>query len=236
MTWGSTCTNSMPTSTPGCNTNRCRPRPGTRRRRPSSRATRPRRRRSTRRATSTAPRWPMSSACPSCRCRTATTQSPQMLTSWAKGVQSACRAGAHSWPSALHGHGSGPAGCAGAGQRGGPALLGRGIRHGGGACAGGGLRHTDVEFGLDPAWHPLQHDAVAPPASGLLPGIGGLQIGVVLKLDGDPLNAQRIQISLPGHAGADTGRLGPADPGLCVERLWCLLPAARSATRSSWAS
>jgi uncharacterized protein involved in type VI secretion and phage assembly len=38
---------------------------------------------------------------------------------------------------------------------------------------------------------------VAPPASGLLPGIGGLQIGVVLKLDGDPLNAQRIQISLP---------------------------------------
>lgn len=129
--------------------------------------------------------------------RTATTQSPQMLTSWAKGVQTRaelarirghlrCMGTALARPGVL-------VQVSGVGQRFSGAVYVTAVEH----ALVGGFWHTDVEFGLDPAWHPLQHDVVAPPASGLLPGIGGLQIGVVLKLDGDPLNAQRIQISLP---------------------------------------
>ncbi|GGY13836.1 type VI secretion system tip protein VgrG [Paludibacterium paludis] len=61
----------------------------------------------------------------------------------------------------------------------------------------GGDWQTDIEFGLDPDWHMTRDDIAAPAASGLLPGVGGLQIGIVVKLDGDPQEAQRIQIKLP---------------------------------------
>ncbi|TDR82773.1 type VI secretion system tip protein VgrG [Paludibacterium purpuratum] len=57
--------------------------------------------------------------------------------------------------------------------------------------------HAEVEFGLAPDWHMMRDDVQMPAAAGLLPGVGGLQIGVVLKLDGDPKDAQRIQIKLP---------------------------------------
>ncbi len=61
----------------------------------------------------------------------------------------------------------------------------------------GGQWLAEVEFGLDPRWHTMRDDVEAPSAAGLLPGVGGLQIGVVQKLDGDPQDAQRIQIALP---------------------------------------
>lgn len=38
---------------------------------------------------------------------------------------------------------------------------------------------------------------VSPSASGFLPGLQGLHAAVVKKLDGDPLNEQRIQVELP---------------------------------------
>jgi uncharacterized protein involved in type VI secretion and phage assembly len=38
---------------------------------------------------------------------------------------------------------------------------------------------------------------VAPPASGLLPGIEGLHIGVVKKLDEDPEGQNKVQVSVP---------------------------------------
>lgn len=69
----------------------------------------------------------------------------------------------------------------------------------------GGLRHeiseghwiTEVEFGLPPAWHTEQPGVMAPAASGLLPGIEGLQIGKVLRLDADPDGQHRVQVTVP---------------------------------------
>ncbi|MBE1160680.1 type VI secretion system tip protein VgrG [Dyella acidiphila] len=56
---------------------------------------------------------------------------------------------------------------------------------------------THVEFGLRPDWHMEREDVVAPLNGGLLPGVNGLQIGVVMKLDGDPEGEQRIQVQVP---------------------------------------
>lgn len=56
---------------------------------------------------------------------------------------------------------------------------------------------TEAEFGLDPAWFIERTDIVAPPASGFLPGVEGLQIGVVKKLDEDPEGESKIQVSVP---------------------------------------
>ncbi|MGC1302613.1 MAG: type VI secretion system tip protein VgrG [Caulobacteraceae bacterium] len=56
---------------------------------------------------------------------------------------------------------------------------------------------TTAQFGLSPNWFAERGDVVAPPAAGWLPGTDGLQIGVVAKLDGDPLGEQRIQVTIP---------------------------------------
>jgi Rhs element Vgr protein len=56
---------------------------------------------------------------------------------------------------------------------------------------------TTVEFGLAPQWFTERSDVMAPAAGGLLPGAGGLQVGVVKKLDADPLGEHRIQVSVP---------------------------------------
>lgn len=56
---------------------------------------------------------------------------------------------------------------------------------------------TEVEFGMSPDWFIEKTDIVAPPASGWLPGVEGLQIGVVKKLDGDPEQENKIQVSVP---------------------------------------
>lgn len=56
---------------------------------------------------------------------------------------------------------------------------------------------TEAEFGLSPEWFAEQRNLVAPPASGFLPGVEGLQIGVVKKLDEDPEGEQKVQVSVP---------------------------------------
>lgn len=56
---------------------------------------------------------------------------------------------------------------------------------------------TEAEFGLAPDWFTERRDLVAPPAAGWLPGAEGLQIGKVLKLEGDPEGLSRVQIELP---------------------------------------
>lgn len=69
-----------------------------------------------------------------------------------------------------------------------------------------GVRHeidsrnweSDVSFGLAPEdFAAQQDDVMEPPASGLLPGIGGLHIGVVTALEGDPDGEDRIQVQIP---------------------------------------
>jgi len=56
---------------------------------------------------------------------------------------------------------------------------------------------TQAEFGMSPDWFAEKRDMVAPPASGFLPGIEGLQIGVVMKLDEDPEGQSRVQVKVP---------------------------------------
>lgn len=69
-----------------------------------------------------------------------------------------------------------------------------------------GVRHdfvdgnwfTNVQFGLDDKWYyQRQADIVERPAAGLLPGVNGLQVGKVVKLEKDPDGENRIQVKLP---------------------------------------
>lgn len=68
-----------------------------------------------------------------------------------------------------------------------------GIRHN----IEGGQWLTEAEFGMSPCWSAENRDLMAPAASGLLPGVEGLQIGIVKKLDGDPEEQNRIQVTVP---------------------------------------
>ncbi|MCW2485158.1 type VI secretion system tip protein VgrG [Candidatus Symbiopectobacterium sp. NZEC127] len=69
----------------------------------------------------------------------------------------------------------------------------------------GGIHHsiekgqwiTTAELGMSAMWSADHRDIGAPPASGYLPPVDGLQIGVVTKLDGDPDSNYRIQIKIP---------------------------------------
>ncbi|GAA3511939.1 hypothetical protein GCM10022393_27060 [Aquimarina addita] len=69
----------------------------------------------------------------------------------------------------------------------------------------GGVHHTitegnwftNVQIGLDPDWFTEQYDISALPASGMLPAISGLQIGVVTALEGDPDSEHRIKVKVP---------------------------------------
>lgn len=56
---------------------------------------------------------------------------------------------------------------------------------------------SEVDFGMSPDWFAEQRDLVAPPAAGLVPGVEGLQIGVVLQLDQDPDSQKRVKVSVP---------------------------------------
>jgi len=69
----------------------------------------------------------------------------------------------------------------------------------------GGQWSTCVDFGMSDNWFAEQRDLVSPPASGLLPGIEGLQIGVVLKLGDDPAGEYKVQVKLPVMAAEQEG-------------------------------
>ena len=56
---------------------------------------------------------------------------------------------------------------------------------------------TLVTIGLDPAWFAARPDVSAPPAYALLPGVQGLQLGTVMKIDQDPGNQFRVQVKVP---------------------------------------
>ncbi|NHZ81648.1 type VI secretion system tip protein VgrG [Massilia sp. CCM 8695] len=72
---------------------------------------------------------------------------------------------------------------------------------------------TDVDFGLDPEWGGARHGGPGEAASGLMPGVTGLHIGKVAKLDEDPAGENRIQVTLPvlkDDAGGVWARLASA--------------------------
>ncbi len=56
---------------------------------------------------------------------------------------------------------------------------------------------TDIQFGLPEQWFYQREDIIEKPASGLIPAINGLQIGIVMQLENDPDNQHRVKIKLP---------------------------------------
>ncbi|WP_196769714.1 type VI secretion system tip protein VgrG [Vibrio natriegens] len=56
---------------------------------------------------------------------------------------------------------------------------------------------TTVDLGLAPVWSAEHRDLGAPPASGWLPPVDGLQIGVVTQLNEDPETQYRIKVKVP---------------------------------------
>jgi Rhs element Vgr protein len=76
---------------------------------------------------------------------------------------------------------------------------------------------TQLTFGLSPdIFSETQKDIAAAQCSGLLPGISGLQVGLVTALEGDPDGEDRIQIRIPMIDPAEQGtwaRVASLDAG-----------------------
>lgn len=63
---------------------------------------------------------------------------------------------------------------------------------------------TDIQFGWQHKPYANRYtDICAKPALGYMPGISGLQIGIVKKLAEDPLSEFRVLVQLPTQGGAD---------------------------------
>lgn len=56
---------------------------------------------------------------------------------------------------------------------------------------------VDAQFGMNPEWFSETFDIHANSASGLMPGIKGLHVGIVTQLEGDPEGEDRIQVKIP---------------------------------------
>lgn len=68
-----------------------------------------------------------------------------------------------------------------------------GVRH----CYNKAIWETEILYGLDEQWFYQAQEIVEKPASGLVPGVTGLQIGIVTNLEGDPDKEDRVKISIP---------------------------------------
>lgn len=68
-----------------------------------------------------------------------------------------------------------------------------GVRH---ELTGGAWR-THLQIGLNPQWFYREEGIVECPASGLLPGVSGLQIGVAIQLEEDPTKEDRVLVKSP---------------------------------------
>jgi phage protein D/phage baseplate assembly protein gpV len=56
---------------------------------------------------------------------------------------------------------------------------------------------TDIRFGLGAEWFADRPDVAARPAAGLLPPVGGLQIGLVDSFEADPDKEFRVKVRIP---------------------------------------
>ncbi|MGN6264403.1 MAG: type VI secretion system tip protein VgrG, partial [Ginsengibacter sp.] len=103
------------------------------------------------------------------------------------------------------------------------ALAGVGDRFNGNVFATGVLHHyegnwkTDIQFGWNDDWFYKKEDVMNKPAGGLLPGINGLQIGVVLDVDDTEDGGQfRIKVHVPIITSGNEGiwaRVATLDAG-----------------------
>lgn len=65
---------------------------------------------------------------------------------------------------------------------------------------------TEVTIGMSAQmFSETQKDIGSPPAGGQLPGVHGLQIGTVQKIDADPMGEMRIQVDIPVIAASGDG-------------------------------
>jgi len=75
---------------------------------------------------------------------------------------------------------------------------------------------TDIQFGLSPDWFCRQENIEDVPAAGLLPGVSGLQLGIVDAFEKDPEKEYRVKVILPAideENGAVWARLLSPDAG-----------------------
>jgi uncharacterized protein involved in type VI secretion and phage assembly len=86
------------------------------------------------------------------------------------------------------------------------------VRH----TVAGGNWETDVQFGLGHETVTETYELRPLPASGLLPAVAGLQIGIVTQLESDPAGDDRIKCRLPLVSTSEDGiwaRLATLDAG-----------------------
>ena len=76
-----------------------------------------------------------------------------------------------------------------------------GVRH----TLSGGNWETDVQFGLSTELFAETYNLRPLPASGLLPAVSGLQLGIVTVLENDPDGEDRIKVRLPLISAAEEG-------------------------------
>lgn len=75
---------------------------------------------------------------------------------------------------------------------------------------------TDVQFGMPPQPYSARTDIIDAPAAGLLPGLLGLQIGLVSDIGDDPDKEFRVKVKLPAVTAGDAtvwARLCTPDAG-----------------------
>ena len=87
-----------------------------------------------------------------------------------------------------------------------------GVRH----TVASGNWETDIQFGLSPEVFAETYNLRPLPTSGLLPPVGGLQMGVVTALENDPDGEDRIKCRLPLISSSEEGvwaRLATLDAG-----------------------
>lgn len=101
-------------------------------------------------------------------------------------------------------------------------LAGVGSRFNGNVFVTGILHHyeggwqTDVQFGWNEDWFYKVEDYMNKPAAGLLPGINGLQIGVVLDVKDADAGQYRVQVHIPTITSGNEGlwaRVATIDAG-----------------------
>jgi len=56
---------------------------------------------------------------------------------------------------------------------------------------------TDAQFGLNPEWFSETYEINTPSASGIIPAIKGLHVGIVTQLESDPNEEDRILVKIP---------------------------------------
>ncbi len=80
-----------------------------------------------------------------------------------------------------------------------------------------GYWHTDIQFGWREEWFYKKEEVIDKPASGLLPGINGLQIGVVKDVNDTEQGGQyRVKVHVPTISSGDVGiwaRVATLDAG-----------------------